>query len=235
MVLVVAIALVGFNCFDALKNGFDATKCACILLGIAVGVLVTNVLSQVIEDDTTRTETKRSSTSGNVVASAVPATNANDTKRVRKVSFGRSTVHHHPSHRHTRERSRSRSRERHHHSRHTHHRNTSSGYDPALRDVISPTPTLTYSVDTAPSISMTSVTSSIDPKGQMSPTEREVAILRARASLADSERRRFKEERKWALSMGNKARANQLAWQVKRYAALMESYHREADAKVVEG
>lgn len=82
---------------------------------------------------------------------------------------------------------------------------------------------------------MTSVTSSIDPKGQMSPTEREVAILRARASLADSERRRFKEERKWALSMGNKARANQLAWQVKRYAALMESYHREADAKVVEG
>ena len=69
----------------------------------------------------------------------------------------------------------------------------------------------------------------------MTPREKEVAALRARASLADSERRRFKEERKWALSQGNKARANQLAWQVKRFAALMESYHREADAKVVEG
>ena len=69
----------------------------------------------------------------------------------------------------------------------------------------------------------------------MSPAERQVAILRARASLADSERRRFKEERKWALSTGNKARASQLAWQVKRYAALMESFHREADAKIVEG
>ena len=51
----------------------------------------------------------------------------------------------------------------------------------------------------------------------------------------DSERRRFKEERKWALSQGNHARAEQLAWQVKRYATLMESFHREADAKVVEG
>ena len=69
----------------------------------------------------------------------------------------------------------------------------------------------------------------------MTPQERAVAVLRARASLADSERRRFKEERKWALSQGNYARASQLAWQVRRFTALMESFHREADAKVVEG
>ena len=37
----------------------------------------------------------------------------------------------------------------------------------------------------------------------MTPQERTVAVLRMRrASLADSERRRFKEERKWALSQG---------------------------------
>ncbi|KAH9949578.1 hypothetical protein B0H21DRAFT_727492 [Amylocystis lapponica] len=82
--------------------------------------------------------------------------------------------------------------------------------------------------------SLDSVPSSIDPDGRLTPNERAVAVLRARASLADSERRRFKEERKWALSQGNTARASQLAWQVRRYAALMESFHREADAKVVE-
>ena len=101
-------------------------------------------------------------------------------------------------------------------------------------DVRAITPTLTY-CSTAPSISLDSVPSSIDPEGKLTPAEREVAVLRARASLADSERRRFKEERKWALSQGNSARASQLAWQVKRYTTLMESFHREADAKVVEG
>jgi len=58
--------------------------------------------------------------------------------------------------------------------------------------------------------------------------------LRTRASLADSERRRFKEERKWAISQGNVARASQMKWQVKRYTALMQSFHREADAKLLE-
>ncbi|KAL1728795.1 hypothetical protein FB107DRAFT_290687 [Schizophyllum commune] len=65
------------------------------------------------------------------------------------------------------------------------------------------------------------------------PQEREIAALRARASLADSERRRFKEEKKWALAAGDTARASQMAWQVKRYKALMRSFTREADAKVV--
>lgn len=44
----------------------------------------------------------------------------------------------------------------------------------------------------------------------MTPLDREVAALRARASLADSERRRYKEERKWAIEAGNGARAKEV-------------------------
>ncbi|CAL1707646.1 unnamed protein product [Somion occarium] len=248
LVFVVAIAIVGFTLFEVLRNGFDATKCACTLLGVAVGVLITSVLSQVIEDTShsdVSSKDKKPSNSGH--ANTIPV-NDPISRRTRLVSFGRSSADRHRQvhmHRHTREREPDQ-RPRHSHTTqprpahtphqhpHPHPHRPPSGYDPALRDLTSPTPTLAYSVDTAPSISIDSVSSSIDPKGLLSPREREVAILRARASLADSERRRFKEERKWALSMGNKARANQLAWQVKRYAALMESYHREADAKVVE-
>jgi hypothetical protein len=75
----------------------------------------------------------------------------------------------------------------------------------------------------------------IDPKPTMSTLDREVAALRTQASLADSERRRFKEEKKWAKSLGNTARAEQMSWQVKRYTALMQSFHKEADAKIIEG
>jgi hypothetical protein len=75
----------------------------------------------------------------------------------------------------------------------------------------------------------------IGPRSSMTPLERDIAALRTRASLADSERRRFKEERKWAISQGNVARASQMKWQVKRYTALMQSFHREADAKLLEG
>ncbi|KIK67216.1 hypothetical protein GYMLUDRAFT_69408 [Collybiopsis luxurians FD-317 M1] len=75
----------------------------------------------------------------------------------------------------------------------------------------------------------------IGSRASMSPLDREVAALRARASLADSERRRFKEERKWAKAEGNTALAAQLRWQVKRYSALMKSFHREADTKLLEG
>lgn len=69
----------------------------------------------------------------------------------------------------------------------------------------------------------------------MLPVDREIAALRARASLADSERRRYKEERKWAISQGNLARASQMKWEVKRYTAMMQKFHRDADAKVLEG
>lgn len=68
-----------------------------------------------------------------------------------------------------------------------------------------------------------------------SPLEQEVANLRSRASAADANRRRCREEKKWALSQGNKARAFQLSWQLKRYTALAESFHKEADARIIEG
>ncbi|KAJ7072159.1 hypothetical protein C8F01DRAFT_1297468 [Mycena amicta] len=67
------------------------------------------------------------------------------------------------------------------------------------------------------------------------PLDREIAALRARASLADSERRRYKEERKWALEEGNQTRANEMSWQYKRYSALMKSFHREADELQIRG
>ena len=69
----------------------------------------------------------------------------------------------------------------------------------------------------------------------LSPLEREVHALRTRASLADSERRRCKEERKWAVSQGNIARASQMKWEAKRYTALMQDFNREADLKAMEG
>jgi hypothetical protein len=74
----------------------------------------------------------------------------------------------------------------------------------------------------------------IDPNHTMTPLEREVAALRKKASMADSERRRFKEEKQWAQVQGNKARAAQMGWQVKRYSALMQSFHREADLRLLE-
>jgi len=66
----------------------------------------------------------------------------------------------------------------------------------------------------------------------MTPLEREVAALRKKASTADSERCRSKEEKQWTQVLGNEARAAQMGWQVKRYSALM---HREADLRLLEG
>jgi hypothetical protein len=74
----------------------------------------------------------------------------------------------------------------------------------------------------------------IGPRGTMTPLEREVTALRTRASLADSERRRFKEEKKWAVAQGNLELAAQMKWQVRKYSALMKSFHREADEKLVQ-
>ena len=85
---------------------------------------------------------------------------------------------------------------------------------------------------------ITSIDASSDlirPRPSMSPQDREVARLRARASLADTERRRYKEERKWALSQGNEARAAQMEWEVRRYKTLMQSFHKEADAMIIQG
>lgn len=83
---------------------------------------------------------------------------------------------------------------------------------------------------------MTSVDShseKLGPISALSPLEREIHVLRTRAALADSERRRFKEERKWAISQGNEARASQMKWEVKRYTTLTETFTREADLKAL--
>ncbi|KAG1881522.1 hypothetical protein C8R48DRAFT_681369 [Suillus tomentosus] len=167
----------------------DVSRCATTLLGVALGVLVTDILSQLIEDgyfydfhgdsihDKESTYTS---------------------KRKRLVKFQSSTEYQMiPPSRPPR-------------SRKT---------EPSQR------------WRTPPSLTSTS---SIDPNHTMSPPERELAMLRAKASLADSERRRFKEEKKWAESQGNFARVSQMSWQVKRYTALTQSFTREADAKFLE-
>ena len=83
--------------------------------------------------------------------------------------------------------------------------------------------------------SIDSRSETLAPGRSLSPLEREVHVLRTRASLADSERRRCKEERKWAVSQGNIARASQMKWEVKRYTALMQTFNREAELKAMEG
>ena len=83
--------------------------------------------------------------------------------------------------------------------------------------------------------SVDSASEKLGPTSSMTPLERDIHVLRTRAALADSERRRLKEERKWAISQGNLARASQMKWEVKRYRALMETFNREADLKALEG
>ncbi|TFY57605.1 hypothetical protein EVG20_g8479 [Dentipellis fragilis] len=168
----------------------NATECACTLLGVALGILFTDLLSQYIEDD--GAERSRARYEGSVVEEA---------PRRRLVQFRRSS---------------SVERERHHARR--------------RREFLESTPSIT----TTTTQSWDSVSDWVDPHHTMSPLEREVAALRKKASLADSERRRFKEERKWAQSQGNIARASQMGWQVKRYSALMQSFHREADLRLLE-
>ncbi|KAJ7178363.1 hypothetical protein C8R43DRAFT_872089 [Mycena crocata] len=126
-----------------------------------------------------------------------------------------------------------RSRKRHHHvqrqrSRSIHARRSEGDERrPHRRD------NLRRAVSDITSVDTNSLLFGRDPT--MTPLDREVAALRARASLADSERRRYKEERKWAIEAGDGARAKEMSWQVKRYSALMKSFHREADDKIIEG
>jgi hypothetical protein len=75
----------------------------------------------------------------------------------------------------------------------------------------------------------------IDPNYTMTPLERKVAVLCKKASMTNSEGRRFKEEKQWGQVQGNKARAAQMGWQVKHYSALMQSFHCEADLRLLEG
>lgn len=173
----------------------DVGKCATTLLGVALGVLVTDVLSQLIEDGYLYDfggdgESKHERSHATV-------------KRKRLVKFQSSAEY--------------------------------SVIPPSklLRPRKQDPERKWRTESSVPSIT-SSNSDTVDPHRVMDPLEREVATLRARASLADSERRRFKEEKKWALSQGNTARAAQMSWQVKRYTALTKSFTREADTRFLE-
>ena len=251
VVLVAVLGVAAKLVLDFVRLG-DVVQTSCTVLGAALGLLATDLLAQFVDGAAglglageppaplpPHPHTQRVPFPSYASREPPP----DPPKRIRLVSFGRDRSR---THRHReKEREKERERERDDYERRRGAAGTPHPSAAGLLDVDDErpgrssevralTPTLTY-CSTAPSISLDSVPSSIDPEGKLTPQEREVAVLRARASLADSERRRFKEERKWALSQGNTARASQLAWQVKRYTALMESFHREADAKVVEG
>ncbi|KAI1794126.1 hypothetical protein LXA43DRAFT_159540 [Ganoderma leucocontextum] len=224
-VVVVVVAVVAKLVIDFVRIS-DVVQTACTLLGVALGVLFTDLLAQIVDGAPGIGIGTESVIGRSPVVPVSRGAPPEPPKRIRLVSFGRDRTR---SQRHREREQRERERER-EHAQDGHGHDDRHGRSSEIRPI---TPTLTY-CSTAPSISLDSVPSSIDPEGKLTPKEREVAVLRARASLADSERRRFKEERKWAMSQGNAARASQLSWQVKRYTALMESFHREADAKVVE-
>ncbi|KAF8274467.1 hypothetical protein EI94DRAFT_1653204 [Lactarius quietus] len=171
---------------------YDTAGCACTLLGVAVGVLFTDILSQVLEDG----DPEDAYYEGSVVS---------DYPRRRRLvqlrtSYGDDRVRDHNRRR---------------------------------RAFLEADPSVTTAV-TNTTNTWDSLSDWIDPNHTMTPLEREVAALRKKASIADSERRRFKEEKQWAQVQGNKARAAQMGWQVKRYSALMQSFHREADLRLLE-
>lgn len=168
----------------------DTSRSVTTLLGVALGVLCTEILSQFFDSRQPTSSDRRRK-------KVTPVANGHTPRRERLVQF-----------------------------RNTGEGDGSDARHKAFRDTVHTVSDIT---------SIDSNSEMIGPRASMSPLDREITNLRTRASLADSERRRFKEERKWAISQGNEARASQMKWQVKRYTALMQSFHREADAKLIEG
>ncbi|KAF8813798.1 hypothetical protein BYT27DRAFT_7157664 [Phlegmacium glaucopus] len=168
----------------------DTTKCVTTVVGIALGVLFTDFLSQYFDKPPRSSDRRRKK------QQSAPTPVKPEKKRSRLVQFRPSVQ------------------------------------GGSVETVIDPVPSSFVLSDIT---SVDSRSDALDPSPSMSPSEREVHILRTRASLADSERRRCKEERKWAISQGNIARASQMKWEVKRYTALMQTFTREADLKAMEG
>ncbi|KAF9482148.1 hypothetical protein BDN70DRAFT_875446 [Pholiota conissans] len=171
----------------------DVTRCVASILGVALGVLFTDFLSQYFDKPAQTSERRRKKAQ----------TPKSERKRDKVVQFLPSAQ---------------------------------GGSVETITDL--GTSLGTTSLATSHRFSdMTSVDSNsekLGPISSLSPLEREVHVLRTRAALADSERRRFKEERRWAISQGNEARASQMKWEVKRYTSLMETFTREADLKELE-
>lgn len=200
---------------------WNTSRCACTLLGVALGILFTDIASQFLED-----ESGRPAILGGTAGFPTSAHHHHRRKPSRRlVQFSRTNSHVEPARDKGKEVARDGGRDR-ERSRRDRHKDEKLEDFKRMRDWES------RSIITADSITSSDL---IHPKSKMTPLQREVANLRAKASLADTERRRFKEEKKWALSQGNAARAEQMGWQVKRYAALVDSFHKEADAKLLEG
>jgi len=174
----------------------DLNKCASTVIGVLLGFLGTDLISQFVYP--------------RITISATPSTE----RRRRKVSFST------PGAREDRKRQRVPQ------ARANYNSSAQANDDSHRQSKYHPVSDIT-SVDSSSDL--------IRAQENMTPLEREIAALRARASLADSERRRCREERKWALSEGNLERAALLKQQVKRYTALMQGFHREADTKIIQG
>ncbi|KAI0812414.1 hypothetical protein BC629DRAFT_1579844 [Irpex lacteus] len=214
LVFPVGAAIAGKLLYDFVSTPHDPTKCACALLGVALGVLFTDLLAQLFEDGRINERTSQPTAPTTVQTTSHRVIEREPSKRIRLVSFEHDKDR--ERRRAARDKGKARERDR------QREEEEALAVAAARAKAASPAPTYAHSIDTA--ITLDSLPSSIDPDNRLTPSEREVALLRARASLADSERRRFKEERKWALSQGNEARASQLEWQ----------FHREADAKLIE-
>jgi len=214
-----SVGILGRLLIDFVQN-WDTSRCACTLLGVALGVLVTDIASQFLED-----ESGRPAIFGGMAG--LPGSGHHHRRKPsrRLVQFSRTNSRVEPVREKGKEVARDGGRDR-DRARRNKHKDEKLEDFKRLRDWES------RSIITADSITSSDL---IHPKSKMTPLQREVANLRAKASLADTERRRFKEEKQWALSQGNAARAEQMGWQVKRYAALVDSFHKEADAKLLEG
>ena len=165
----------------------DVTRCVMTVVGIAMGVLFTDFLSQYFDKPPHSSDRKRKKTQ------SPPTPIKPEIERERLIQFRPSVQ------------------------------------GGSVETLIDPTSILSDIT------SIDSRSEALAPGPTLSPLEREIHALRTRASLADSERRRCKEERKWAVSQGNIARASQMKWEVKRYTALMQTFNREADLKAMEG
>lgn len=215
-----SVGILGRLLIDFVQT-WDTSRCACTLLGVALGILVTDIASQFLED-----ESRRPAIFGGTAGLPTSGHHHHRKKSSRRlVQFSRTNSHVEPVKDKGKEVARDGGRDR-ERGRRDKHKDEKLEDFKKLRDWES------RSIITADSITSSDL---IHPKSKMTPLQREVANLRAKASLADTERRRFKEEKKWALSQGNAARAEQMGWQVKRYATLVDSFHKEADAKLLEG
>ena len=189
--IIVAFAIAA-KLFIEFNLASDGTKCISTILGVALGVLFTDFLSQYFDKPPPVADRRR--------------------KKTQAAKYGRKaekTVQFRPS--------------------------VQGGSVETLADITDFGTLATTSQLFSDITSVDSNSDKIGPTSSMSAVDREIHVLRTRASLADSERRRFKEERKWAISQGNIARASQMKWEVKRYTALMETFTREADTKAAEG